>query len=504
MRPFSFGSYLVHANRGRRHARRVHVVVARIARRCFSHRTHAQPARALLLKGFWLFTIVGCTTPPRALVAPEESIAEVAGLEGQVEFRVVGPEGGPVDEPDAAGATLGSADAVRRSVTSDPALQSALARVRMATADADQARLLPNPVLTVAVRFGSGEPQINASFTEAFVQAIQLPRRASAADNRLREVAADAVVTALDVISEVQETYIAAQASAALRPLLEERLTLVERLVATAQARLDFGEGTRADVVTLNAQRVELRVSIDRSLLEERANRLRLARLIGEPSSAATWKLDVWSAPLIGDQPEAMWVDAALGARPEIKAIAWRLKALGDEEALVRLLPWEGASAGLDVERDDGWSLGPALSTPLPIFDSGQARKARITAEQLEARHELTLAKRIVIEQVRTAHNALAASRVNLTRIRDELIPLQRQRRQLAEDSYRAGQTDVTQLFLAEQELRIAETQAIEVEAKASVARVRLQRAVGGAGVAASFSPARAPVPLVIPDRNSQ
>ncbi|HTF86823.1 MAG TPA: TolC family protein [Planctomycetota bacterium] len=401
---------------------------------------------------------------------------------------MVGPDGGPLDEPNAAGASLTFADAVRRAVTTDPGLQSALARIHVAIADADQSRLLPNPVLNVVLRAGSGKPQVEASFVQQFVQALQLPRRSSAADNRLREVAAEAVVTALDVINEVQERYVAAQASAALRPLLEERLALVQNLVSTAQARLDVGEGTRSDVVTLDAQRVELLVSIDRTLLEERANRLRLARLIGEPSSGAGWKLDGWSAPALIDRPEATWVDAALGARPEIQAIAWRLKALGDDEALVRLLPWEGASAGLDLQVDGGSSVGPSLSSPLPVFDRGQAQRARITAEQLEARHELTLAKRSVIEEVRTAYETLAASRANLDRIRDELIPLQVQRRQLAEDAYQAGQTDVTPLFLAEQDLRIGQTHAIEVEAQAAVALLRLQRAVGGPGVAAKLA----------------
>lgn len=439
--------------------------------------------------------ILGCQTPPRAAIAPEEAISEVAGLVAPIEFRAVGPDGGPVDEPDSAGDALTFADAVRRAVTSDPGLQAALARVRIATADADQARLLPNPVLNVIVRWGAGSPQIEASFAQQFVQAIQLPRRSSAADNRLRGVAAEAVVSALDVISEVQQSYIAAQVSAALRPLLEERLTFVERLVTTASARLDMGEGTRGDVVTLDAQRVELRVFIDRTLLDERANRLRLARLIGEPSSPATWTLDAWSAPPIGDQPEAAWVDAGLRARPEIQAIVWRLKALGDDAALVRLLPWEGASTGLNAIGDDPWTLGPSLTTPLPIFDSGQAQRARITAEQLEARHALTQVKRTVVEDVRAAYQSLAASRTSLTRIREELIPLQRQRRQLAEDSYRAGQTDVTPLFLAEQDLRIAQTRAIEVESLAAVALVRLQRAVGGPGVAALLVQSGLPSP---------
>lgn len=444
------------------------------------------------------FALGACQAPPRSEIAPESAIERVAQLPTPLEFRVVGPEGGPLDEPDAADEGLSIRRAVERAVTSDPGLQAALARVRIALAQADQARLLPNPILSVVFRAGEGSPQFEASFVQEFVQALQRPNRASAADNRLRAVAADALVAALDVISEVQERYVDAQAFAALLPLLEERLGLVERLVTTSQARLDVGEGTRSDLVTLQAQLVELEVSIDRARLDERTSRFRLARLVGEPSAAATWTLDPWTAPELRRRSETDWTEAALLARPEIQALAWRIKSLDDEAALVRLLPWEGASAGLETQSGGGWQVGPSISAPLPIFDTGAARRAFNAAEQLEARHELTLAKRLVVEEVRVAYQALAASTANLGRIERELIPLQRQRRQLAEDAYRAGQTDVTPLFLAEQDLRVAQTQAIEVEAQAARALVRLQRAVGGPAVADRLADAgSAPPPLL-------
>ncbi|HMQ24069.1 MAG TPA: TolC family protein [Planctomycetota bacterium] len=149
----------------------------------------------------------------------------------------------------------------------------------------------------------------------------------------------------------------------------------------------------------------------------------------------------------------------------------------------------------MEAQSGGGWQVGPSISAPLPIFDSGEARRAVNTAEQLEARHELTLAKRLVVEEVRIAYEGLAASTANLGRIERELIPLQRQRRQLAEDAYRAGQTDVAPLFLAEQDLRVAQTQAIEVEAQAARALVRLQRAVGGPGVAEQLADAGSSTP---------
>lgn len=420
----------------------------------------------------------GCAST-RPAVEVERAITDATGLSEAVVFRV---EGGPLDEV-GVGDTLTLTEAVRRAVLTDPGLQAALARVRIALADADQARLLPNPVLSVVLRWGAGKPQIEASLAQDLIQALQTRRRASAADHRLRQAAADAMTAALDVAAEVQERYASVQALDALVPLLQERLTLLRRLTNTAKARLEAGEGTRTDVTILDAQRVELEVEIAAVELQRREERIRLARHIGEPSSAAEWTLEPWSAPELLADSESRWIDVALASRPEVQSVAWQLAALGDDYALARLLPWEGAGVGVEAERDDDWIVGPSVSAPIPVFDMGQARRARVTAEQVEARHDLTLAKRKVVEEVRVAYQTLAAGRANVDRIRNELIPLQQQRRQATEDVYLV-ERDITPLLLAEQDLRTAQARAVDAERQAAIALIRLQRAVGGPGVA--------------------
>lgn len=434
-----------------------------------------------------LLSLAGCAGS-RPSIDPTAQIAEATGM--SITFH---SESGPIDAPSQPQDALSATQALQLAIATSPEIQASLARVRIAMADCDQARLLPNPVLNVILRWGPGKPQIELSLAQDFIQALQIPARASAADNRLRAAAADAVIVALDVSAQLQEQYASVQASEALVPILQQRLALLDKLVETAQSRLDALEGTRTDVATLNAQRIELQVEIDSTLLAEREDRLRLARLIGSPSSAANWTLDKWAAPQIGAQPEREWVETALRARPELQSIAWRLKALGDDESLIPLLVWEGASVGVDSQRDDKWFTGPSISTPLPIFDQGQARKSRVIAEQIEARHEFTLAKRKVVEEVRISFQTLDASKANLSRIHDQLVPVQQQRRRLAEDAYHAGVSDVTALFLAEQDLRIAESREIAVQKQASSALVRLQRAVGGAALASSFGQLAAP-----------
>lgn len=459
------------------------------------------PARRLACAPLALL-LAACHTAPRPDVDASRNVADAAGLADPVEFIAVGPDGGPLDEPDSAGDALTLADALRRALTTDPALQASLARVRIAIADADQARLLPNPVLSVVLRWGPGKPQVEASLAQELLRVLQSPRLASAADHRLRQAAADAVLAAIDAVAELQEQYAAAQAAAALAPILRDRLAILQRLAEVAKARLDAGEAARTDLTTLQAQRVELLVEIDQAALSERQARLALARRIGEPSADARWTLDPWSAPAADLPPEPRWIDAALHARPEIHAILWKLRALGDEHAAADLLTWDGAAAGLDAQHEDGLFLGPSASAPLPVLDTGQARQARAAAEQLEARHELTLARRRVVEDVRAAYQTLAASRANLARVRGELIPLQRERQALTENAYRAGLSDVTAVYLAEQDLRLTQAKAVEIEHQAVLAMVRLQRAVGGPGAAADLLHVRADPPPPPPAAN--
>lgn len=432
---------------------------------------------------FSLAAIQGCGTT-RPDPAAEATIARVSGLSEAISFRV---EGGPVDEP-GVGDRLTLADAVHRAVATDPGLQAALARVRVAMAEADQARLLPNPVLNVLVRWGPGSAQIEASLTEDIIKILQTSRRVKAADNRLRQAAADAVTTALDVLAEVQSSYAAVQAGERRLASTGPQRQLIERLDEIAKARLAAGEGTRGDASIVTAQAAMLSVELADIALTVRQDRLHLARLVGEPSGSAEWTLDEWRSPAIDAGDERVWIETALRLRPEIQSSQWQLAALGADAALARSGIWDGLSLGVEAERDGDWASGPGVSVPLPIFDTGRARKDGANAAVIEARHNRTLAQRLVVEQVRVAHRTLADSQANAALVRDTLIPAELARFQQAEAAYRAGESDLAALLLAEQGLLSARSKAVEVESTAALALIRLHRAVGGPGVAAGIT----------------
>lgn len=445
------------------------------------------------LGGAALLASTGCQPMPR--VAAENAASRAAAVAEPIRFRA---DAGPLDAAGAGGGTLPLAEAIRLTATNDPRIQAALARVRIAEGDSQQARLLPNPVVDVAVRFptGAGKPIIDANLTAELVAALQQPGRVSAADNKLRAEAAAAVGTVLDVLTETRQRYAGVQALDQLLLVEGERRRLLDRLLELARARLDAGEATQLDVTTLEAQRVELETEIADRELERREERLALARLIGQPSGDAGWAVAPWAAAPEARATERQWVEVALRNRPEVAAGEYELKALGAERALTRFAPFDAAQVGVASERDDGWTVGPAVSLPVPIFDSGQATRAKATAAVIEARHKLREAQREAVEETRRAFAAFRSSKDNLARVRGTLLPLQEQRLAQAEAQYKAGQTDITSLFLAEQDLQSARGRLIELQRRTSEALIRLERSAGGPGVAhAAFGTTAATAP---------
>lgn len=410
---------------------------------------------------------------------PESLAAEIAGIAGDVEFHA---DGAPDDALGADPATLTLAAAVESAVRNDPRLQQSLARWRAARAGCDEARLLPNPLLSVGVLFADAlsDATVSVGITQEIAAWLQRPHRAAAADARLRAAAAESLVVALDVVAEVRGRYAALQSVEAQIPVLRERREILSKLRDFERLKVERGEGVRADVTTLDAERASISADLAEREAEAREGRIVLARLAGRPSSAAAWTLDPAGGAGRAEEDERAWIATALARRPEIRALGWELAALGEERAIAGSWPWDGSSAGGGIEYDDGLSAGPAVEFALPLSDAGAPRDAAASAAESEMRHRITETRRRVIEEVRTAWVALDSARRTLDIVADELLPLLERRRAEVEATFRAGESDVVALLLADQALQEVRARRIELEGRATQARIRLERAAGG------------------------
>lgn len=442
---------------------------------------------------FVCFPIVagGCSfNPPKP-----ETERMAARLTGVSDLAIVASDGLPLDSQGVSPVQLTLSDAVRLALATSPEIQAALARVRTAYAESKQSRLLPNPVLSVVVKFptSGGAPTIEPGIAADLLAILQKPKDVNISDNRLRAASAEAVSTVLDVVARVENVYAGAQSLESLVPVLQERRKLTLRLLDIAKARYGVGEATRFDVASLESQLIELDVEISENTLALRESRLELANLIGRPSDEAVWVFDAQVEPAILQGDTLPWVQAGLNHRPEIDAKTWELAALGAEFKRARWDLLAGTEVGINAEgtansNADDWALGPALAVPIPIFDWGQARLDVARSKQTEATHQLTQIRRQVVEEIRRAHAVYRSTYDTYQRVTSQLIPLLERRRQLAESQYRAGVNDVESLILAHQELQAALAKQVGLKSKSAVALAQLRRAAGGRGVAPALT----------------
>ncbi len=375
---------------------------------------------------------------------------------------------------------------VARVMRHSPTIQATGAKVRAALADAKQARLLPNPVVSVALRFpeGGGKPTIEAGLTAELLSLLSRPGRIDIADARLRASASDVLSVVIDEITEVQTRYAEAQAIDARLKVLADQQRAITRVLGMTQSRVEAGEAPRLDVLAIDAQRLGIETDLLDAEARRRDVRLDLARLIGRPSdpTANDWTLETWEAPsIVNLSDEKRWITTAMNHRPDIQSRTWELAARGVDVKQARWGVLDGAEVGADAEREDGnWGIGPAIATPLPLFDWGQAKRQKAMAEQSEARHALVAAQRLAVTDVRQAIASVAASQQSLEKQRTELLPLLKRRHEQAIDAYQAGSASMTDVLLAEQELQSANGRLIELQEQLSSAMFRLQRAAGG------------------------
>ena len=436
-----------------------------------------------------------CVGPPPAL-DPARQLADAAGLIDSVDLRA---DPGPLEllANTTADVPLTAAAAAEASVRQSPAVQVALADVQRALADAKQARLIANPVLSLGLRldFSGGDDIIEAGLAQPLLELLSRSDRASAADARLRAAAADAVTAALDALHDGQVAHAEALAADQRLETLEAQTALLDRLLELARARRDAGEASTIEVIGFEARRAALDAQAVELELDRGAARLSLLRLLGRPSAGLDFPLDAGDSPdTAKNEPEAYWLRLAAERRPELAAAVWELRALGDDVRLAEWSLYEGLEAGVISETEGDFTFGPAIAGPIPLFDFGTQRKAAARAEVLAARHRLLGLQRGVVEDVRRSYaTARGASRL-IDATKQTVVPLARKRVAQTRSAFEAGFAEVNDVLLAQADLLDAEAGLIDARLRARLAAAALRRAAGGA---APLDPASSsPTPL--------
>lgn len=298
--------------------------------------------------------------------------------------------------------------AVQVAFAHNPQVRAALARLEAIQAERVQAGLISNPMLSLmALRpEGGGRFQLEVGLMQSLYDVFARSRRVAVADAAARrreaDVLSELVTLAQDTRSAVVQAWFAEQALV----LEQQRLAVEVEAYLLTQRLAQQGVVSASDRLTQQAAvaRQAHDVSVAESALatsrSELAGRLGLSSATGVtlPSELPTPKLANLQAP--------EWQAWAAQHRPELRvAHAQVEQAQAQRTANRGALRAAQPSAGVAGMREsDGMTLqGLALQITLPIFDTGQARKALADTQVAEAALQAEIVRRLVPLEVERA-----------------------------------------------------------------------------------------------------
>ena len=321
------------------------------------------------------------------------------------------------------------------------------------------ARQRPNPTANfTALR---DEPHEGLFFDQPIEIGGKRARRIDVArqEGALTEV--DIATLARQVRRGTRQAYYAAAYARAESERLARVVDLAKRLELIAEERFNAGDVAQLEVMQtgLEVSRAEADLQVARQ--REIVSMSELNALLNEPARKA-WEL---AGTLEDDTPTARLEDLlsrAYQSNPDLQHLGGERKVEESRRSLLKAerIPDLVLDAGMDFNSPHDFRYGPRsqLSIGLPLFSRNQGEIAQSLAGERVLEAETAATERSVSARVEAAYYDLEAQRTQVRLYRDRLLPVARQLESLAEESYRAGKTNILMAIQAQQDVQSVES----------------------------------------------
>jgi len=306
-------------------------------------------------------------------------------------------------------------------------------------------------------------------------------KRIAVGEATIRAGEAQLAATIAQVRNDVRRAYFEALVADARSSVLRELRDLSQRARDTAQARFDSGDAPRLEVLQAD---LALATSENEATAADGvalAARSRLNAVLALPLDTVrplSTSLDdggvvVTSAAL----------DLARRGSAELATLDRRIDEQRAKAELARalrvpdLVPTATLTHDAQPEFTYGWRAGLAVILPLFTTHKAGVMVEDTTLAQLTTQRQ---AAQLRIDGEVTAAAAMAeAQRLAYARYRDVILPQAQQVEQLAQDSYRLGQTGIAALLQALQATRDVRLRSLDTVSQYQAALADLERAIG-------------------------
>ena len=330
---------------------------------------------------------------------------------------------------------LSGDDAVRIALAYSPALQAMLYEGAVSSASATQSARLPNPVFSFErlMRNEGGVRELELTRTLSFsvLDLLLLPARLRLADYQQQASRLTLASNVVQAAAEARHAWINAVAS-------QQSLQYFQQVKATADAGAEVARRMQAVGNYSKLQRAREQAfaadavaQLARATQATRSSREALIRALGlNESQAAALKLPE-RLPDLPTQPndEAMVAKAAMDQRLDVRMARANLDFVAREQGLTRVTSFvNGLEVGVTRKSETGLApqRGYDLAVPLPIFDFGDATRARAQATYMAALNRTAQLTVDASSQVRENYGAYRTAYDLAKHYRDEIVPLRR------------------------------------------------------------------------------
>jgi cobalt-zinc-cadmium efflux system outer membrane protein len=382
---------------------------------------------------------------------------------------------------------LTAPNAVQIALLNNRRLRATLEDVGISQAEFVEASTPANPVLHGRPRWTSpgGLPNTELGLESELIALLMLPLQKRIASHKLVQTERRVSQEILQLAAETKSAWFTLLAS-------EQQVRKLQDIAGVNESIADFGKRVHDAGNINNLELMELQVShqqvqadIRRARIEVAANRAKLSRLMGLSGAGTQWRLASNELPALPSSDPSMTRAevAALARRQDIAAAKANVDAIAGALSMkrkTRFIP--GVEFGVDTERDvDGTQqTGPEFRIALPLFNWGRASVRKLEGELRQAQAQVEAVEAEVRNDVAASHAALRLAREAVSYQTSVLVP---QRQNILKETllqYNAMQKSNIMLLRAKEEEQRAQKDAIETLRDYWLARVELEKAVGG------------------------
>lgn len=349
--------------------------------------------------------------------------------------------------------------AVQIALLNNPELKASLESLGIARADLVQAGLLQNPLFTGLVRFAeSGDAKLNTEFsvTQNFIDLFLIPLREKAAKTELEVVELQVANAVIHLAFEVKKAFFTLQKELTTLQLRREIAEIASLEYEIAERQFDAGNCPELQLEQYASK-------YQKMLFKTQQCALSLQRLEKKFSDLLGLRLGSW-----GIHPELKELQSPVFPENIVSiALKGRLDLLQLQKNRDRIIQlgatkgwWSYTDATLGISREndiEGSSvLGPAFAFNLPLFDTGQAARARLHAERRQTEHKIKALENTICTEML---QAMMVVHTLEEQIEKQQLEIEKRALKLSKELYSVMGIDVYKLLdakIRETEARIA------------------------------------------------